>query len=296
MIVRSFLAWTATAPAAARAEGTAALAQAFIADELDPGDRSDAEAALTALLDDGSPLVRLALARVLGPASSVPHHLLTALLNDRSDIAALVLEASPLIGEDELIDAVAVGDATAQSAVARRPYLTLGVAGAIAEVLPDLGADHHLAGGAFAVDAFGEAGAAGAGDAVVRGEGGLADGGAKGLAVGGEGIEAELCFGGVVGAAGAFALEIGLGGGEGLAGPGKLLLEELGAGHGVEFGVFDAGDFGGEEGDFVIEGGGLGGSGDDVHLLAEFGGAIFEGLDVGFVGAPEFFFFGEGVF
>lgn len=170
------------------------------------------------------------------------------------------------------------------------------MAGAVAEVLPDLGADHHLAGGALAVDAFGEGGAAGAGDAVVLGEGGLADGGAQGVAILGESGDADLGGGGAVGAAGAFGGEIGEGGGDGFAGFGELLLEELGARHGVELGVFDAGDFGGEEGEFVLEGGDLGRGGDDVHLLAEARAAILEGLDVGLLGATEPALGGEGVF
>ena len=170
------------------------------------------------------------------------------------------------------------------------------MARAVAEVLPDLRANHHLAGGAFAVDAFGEGGAAGPRDAVEGGEGGLADGGAEGVAIGGERVDAGLGGGGLLGAADAFALEVGLGGGEGLAGLGELLLEELGARHGVELGVFDARDLAGEEGDLVLEGGGLGGGRDDVHLLTETGAPIFEGLDVGLLGATEFFFFGDGVF
>ena len=134
MIVRSFLAWTATAPAASRAEGAAALALAYVDDELDPTDRCDAEAALTSLLDDRSPLVRLALAGVVADRAGVPHHIVTALAGDRADIAALVLEASPLLDATELVDAVATGCALTQAAIARRVGLPVGVAAALAEV------------------------------------------------------------------------------------------------------------------------------------------------------------------
>ena len=134
LIVRSFLAWTTTASAASRAEGAAALTAAYIDDELDAADRRDAEVALMALLDDGSPLVRMAIARVCAGSTRIPHAIVTALAGDRSDIAALLLEFSPLLGDNELVDAVAVGDATVQAAVARRPLLRVGVAAAIAEV------------------------------------------------------------------------------------------------------------------------------------------------------------------
>lgn len=134
MIIRSFLQWTKTASAAARAQGASALARAYLRGKLDPTDRRDAESALTALLDDGSPLVRLAMAVALAPSAATPHHIVTALAADQSDIAAVVLEGSPLLHEAELVDAAAVGDAVAQSAIARRVGLPVGVAAALAEV------------------------------------------------------------------------------------------------------------------------------------------------------------------
>lgn len=134
MIVRSFLEWTRSAPAAARAEGTAALVDAYLGDEIHPDERADAVWTLTALLDDPSPLVRLAMARRLAPSPRAPHHLVTALANDRADIAAVVLEASPLLGEAELVDILAIGCGVVQVAVARRQVLPRGAAAALAEV------------------------------------------------------------------------------------------------------------------------------------------------------------------
>src|ERR1700722_12143539 len=49
-----------------------------------------------------------------------------------------------------------------------------GVGAVVAEVVPALRADHHLAGGALLVEGFGDGGAFGAGDAIVVGEGGFA--------------------------------------------------------------------------------------------------------------------------
>ena len=57
-----------------------------------------------------------------------------ALVNDQPDIAMLVLERSPLLLDSDLVDALAVGGADVQSAIARRETLPRSVAAAIAEV------------------------------------------------------------------------------------------------------------------------------------------------------------------
>ena len=62
MIVRRFLEWVRTASAEERAEGASALARAFLYSDLDDADQHAAEAALTCLVEDASPLVRPALA------------------------------------------------------------------------------------------------------------------------------------------------------------------------------------------------------------------------------------------
>src|SRR3984893_5038450 len=59
MIVRQFLQWMRMAPAAERADATAALARAYLYSELSRDDRAAAEGALIMLLDDPSPLVRV---------------------------------------------------------------------------------------------------------------------------------------------------------------------------------------------------------------------------------------------
>jgi uncharacterized protein (DUF2336 family) len=70
MIVRQFLNWVRTAPAAERADATTALARAYLYSDLSSDDRAAAEGALIMLLDDPSPLVRSALARALALANS----------------------------------------------------------------------------------------------------------------------------------------------------------------------------------------------------------------------------------
>lgn len=134
MIVHQFLRWVQTAPPGERADATSALARAYLHSPLDPADRKAAEAAMTVLLDDASPMVREALAFVLSPSPHAPRAIISALAQDQGEIASLVLAQSPLLTEVELIDAVALGDWRAQCSVACRIPVPVTLAGAIAEV------------------------------------------------------------------------------------------------------------------------------------------------------------------
>jgi len=137
MIVRQFLHWVRTASAGERAEATNALARAYLYSDLSSHDRAAAEGAMIMLLDDPSPLVRLALAAVLASSDRAPPALIYALANDQPDIAVLVLAHSPLFIDADLVDMVAIGSPQAQIAIARRPALPRSVAAAIAEVGAD---------------------------------------------------------------------------------------------------------------------------------------------------------------
>src|SRR5215469_16217606 len=107
MIVRQFLHWVRTAPAGERAEATSALARAYLYSNLSPDDRAAAEGALLMLLDDTSPLVRLALARALAASGDAPPAVILGLAADQPEIACCVLERSPLLLDADLVDAVA---------------------------------------------------------------------------------------------------------------------------------------------------------------------------------------------
>jgi uncharacterized protein (DUF2336 family) len=96
--------------------------------------RAEAELAMTTLLDDPSALVRRALAEALGSASQAPRHLVLALAGDQSDVAAAVLQRSPVLTDADLVECAAVGDAVVQCALARRPNLSRGMTAALAEV------------------------------------------------------------------------------------------------------------------------------------------------------------------
>jgi uncharacterized protein (DUF2336 family) len=134
MIVRQFLQWLRTAPAGERAEATAALARAYLYSELSADDRAAAEGAMTMLLDDPSPLVRRALADSLASSRKSPPAVVLALTLDQPEIAAPVLERSPLLLDADLVDAVALGNAQVQAAIARRQNIPTSVAAAVVEV------------------------------------------------------------------------------------------------------------------------------------------------------------------
>lgn len=134
MIVRQFLQWVRTAPTGERAEAAGALARAFLFTDLTITDRVALEAAMVRLLDDISPLVRAALAEALASGADAPPAVIHGLAQDQPDIAAIVLERSPLFIDAELVDFVATGKTEVQCAIARRPWLPATVAAAIVEV------------------------------------------------------------------------------------------------------------------------------------------------------------------
>jgi uncharacterized protein (DUF2336 family) len=134
-IVRRFLAFAQCAGEEPRAEAASALARAYLYSDLAaPAVRAEAALAMTALLGDPSPLVRRALAEVLAGASDAPRPLILALAADQSDVAAAVLQRSPVLTDADLADCVAIGDVVAQSAIARRPGLLADATAALVEI------------------------------------------------------------------------------------------------------------------------------------------------------------------
>lgn len=134
MIIRRFLQWTAGVSAESRAQGAAALARAFVDGEFDPEEENEAVSTLVSLLDDRAPVVRLAIALEVASAPHLPPALAAGLIADRADIAAILLEFSPVPTRAELVDAVAMGDSVIQCAVGRRADVGVGLAAALAEV------------------------------------------------------------------------------------------------------------------------------------------------------------------
>ncbi|MBO6716539.1 MAG: DUF2336 domain-containing protein [Rhizobiaceae bacterium] len=134
MIVSQFLNWIDTAKVAERAAAASALARAYLRDDLDFEDRCAAEAALTMLLDDPSPKVRLAIAEALALSHRAPQQIILALAGDQPAIAATVLALSPVLSDSDLIDRVASGEGAIQRHIASRPVISMPVSAAIAEV------------------------------------------------------------------------------------------------------------------------------------------------------------------
>jgi uncharacterized protein (DUF2336 family) len=134
MIVRQFLHWLRTAPSGHRAEATSALARAFLYSDLTESDRAAAEGAMIMLLDDPSPLVRRALAAVFAGCANAPPTVVHALASDQPDVAAPILQRSPLLLDSDLVEAVATGEPVRQIAIASRSNLPCSVSAAIAEV------------------------------------------------------------------------------------------------------------------------------------------------------------------
>jgi uncharacterized protein (DUF2336 family) len=134
VLLRQFILWAQTAPEDHRVEAVGALARALLHGHLSPEDRNEAELALLAMLDDPAPCVRAAIAQALARSADAPRAALAGLLQDQSDIAAAVLEHSPVLGDAELVDQTALSDAAGQRAIARRARISPAVAGALAEV------------------------------------------------------------------------------------------------------------------------------------------------------------------
>jgi uncharacterized protein (DUF2336 family) len=133
-VVRRFLSWAQRADAGGRAEAASALARAYLYSELGAELRREVAIGLTLLLDDQSALVRRALAEALAGAHDAPHHIILALAGDQSEVSAVVLARSPVLTDAELVDCAAIGDGRAQTALARRPRLSVSVAAALAEI------------------------------------------------------------------------------------------------------------------------------------------------------------------
>ncbi len=134
MIVRQFLQWIRNAAPGERAEATSALARAYLYSDLSDDDLAAAEGAMIMLLDDPSPLVRRALSEVFASAQKAPRVVVHALAADQPEVALPLLEHSPLLLEDDLVDLIATGAPPAQMAIAGRVLLPRTLAAAIAEV------------------------------------------------------------------------------------------------------------------------------------------------------------------
>ncbi|MDO5895957.1 DUF2336 domain-containing protein [Agrobacterium sp. Azo12] len=138
MIVKAFLRWSETAKVADRASAANALGRAYLVEGMNKEQHEAAYMALTYLLDDPSPRVRLSLAEAICDSPVAPRAIVFALAEDQPEISGTVIMRSPVLRDMDLVDLVGRGDVATRSFIAARPYLTRGVCAALAEVA-DLG-------------------------------------------------------------------------------------------------------------------------------------------------------------
>ena len=144
MIVKSFLKWSETAKVSDRCLATQALTQAYAQGRMDQSERQEAEAALSLLLEDPSPKVRLALAEGLALVEHAPRSILLGLANDQIEVAGRIIALSPALADNDLIEIVAGGRSSLQRFVAFRCPLSVSVAAAMAEVGDRFGDDAEI--------------------------------------------------------------------------------------------------------------------------------------------------------
>ncbi|MBO6759058.1 MAG: DUF2336 domain-containing protein [Roseibium sp.] len=134
MIIEDFLSWVKTAPDGPRADAAGALTRAWLYSSMSEDERRGAAAALTLLLDDPCLDVRLAVAESLAASANAPGHIVRCLAHDVEDVAEPVLQNSPVLTDEELVDLAAQCTSRLQVAIAQRRPLSPMVGAAIAEV------------------------------------------------------------------------------------------------------------------------------------------------------------------
>lgn len=134
MIVQAFLRWASKAGSNDRSKAATALAQAYLESSLPQDRQSSAYDAMTFLLDDPSPKVRLALAEKLAFSQDAPHPILFSLAQDQPEIACVVIIHSPVLRDTDLVELIGTGTSITRAMVAARPGLAAGACAALAEV------------------------------------------------------------------------------------------------------------------------------------------------------------------
>lgn len=134
MIVQAFLRWVETAKASDRARAASALGRAFLKSQMAEEERRAARVAMTYLLDDPSPRVRLALCEALADSSEAPRPIMVCLAQDQPEIACHAILRSPVLNDSDLVDLVGRGADHTRALIAGRPKLSRMVAAALAEV------------------------------------------------------------------------------------------------------------------------------------------------------------------
>jgi uncharacterized protein (DUF2336 family) len=134
VIVQAFLRWAETARTGDRSRAASALVRAYLQSELGSEEHRAAGMAMTYLLDDPSPKVRLALAEALALSPEAPRAVVLALAEDQPEIACTVIAMSPVLRDADLVDLAGRGHGFTRALIAARPGLGRSAAAAIAEI------------------------------------------------------------------------------------------------------------------------------------------------------------------
>jgi uncharacterized protein (DUF2336 family) len=134
VIVEAFLRWVETAKAGDRARAANALGRAFLQSDMSLDERAAAEMAMTFLLDDPSPKVRLALAEAIGWSPDAPRAVVLSLAGDQPEIACHAVSCSPLLSDSDLVDLAARGSSLTRMLIAARVAISRPVSAALAEI------------------------------------------------------------------------------------------------------------------------------------------------------------------
>ncbi|MBN9135450.1 DUF2336 domain-containing protein [Phyllobacterium sp.] len=134
MTIQHYLAMVGHASAAQRCHAAGALAHVYLETGRAFEDRCAAEAALTLLLDDPSPKVRLTLAEAFSTSAHAPAHIVAGLARDQAEIAAYMLARSTVLTDIDLIDCIAGGCAESQRVIAGRAKVSFAVSAALIEI------------------------------------------------------------------------------------------------------------------------------------------------------------------
>lgn len=134
MIVEAFLRWAETAKVGDRARAANALGRAYLGSSMPLAERGAAEMAMTYLLDDPSPRVRLSLAEAIAHSADAPRAIVLSLAEDQPEIAAQVILCSPLFCDADLVDIAARGCSITRVLIASRGAVSHSVIAALAEI------------------------------------------------------------------------------------------------------------------------------------------------------------------
>ncbi|MDK4737567.1 MULTISPECIES: DUF2336 domain-containing protein [unclassified Rhizobium] len=134
VIIEAFLRWAETAKAEGRARAANALGRAYLQSVMPREERAAAEMAMTYMLDDPSPRVRLSLAEAVARSPDAPRNVILSLAEDQPEIAGQVILFSPVFTDADLVDLALRGSNVTRVLIASRGRVSRSVSAALAEI------------------------------------------------------------------------------------------------------------------------------------------------------------------